>query len=76
MKKYSIEFSKVRNFPKFWLIEDRYTIIEQYRYWDDPTYGNGGGEFCGASRSVFKTNSREKAEKEMQKFIEFNGNEV
>ena len=34
-------------FRKAYLV---YDVVENYQYWDDPSYGNGGGDYRAATR--------------------------
>lgn len=38
-----------------------YDLMLKYRYWDDPIYGNGGGEWSDACKKVCTFNTLEEA---------------
>lgn len=63
-----IFFIRPRLVTKSWLFRYKspspsvvFDIYERYRYWDDPTYGNGGGEWCDLTRKIASYKNEEEA---------------
>lgn len=47
-------YEVVPAYQKRWFREGRvvYNLIRNYRYWDDPSYGNGGGDYRDAKQVI------------------------
>lgn len=33
----------------------KYQLVKHYKYWDDPSYGNGGGEYRDGARVLVES---------------------
>lgn len=47
--------------PWFRKVRLRYHVVESFKYWDDPSYGHGGGNWRDGERSVAAFDSKRSA---------------
>ena len=48
-------YEVIPEYKKSWFRKDGvivYKLIKNYQYWDDPSYGNGGGDYRDAQQLV------------------------
>lgn len=68
MPYYTISYEIFRPFWLLFLVQiGRYRIIKTGEYWDDPSYGNGGGSWEIGTWTVAKYFDFKKAQSELKK---------
>ena len=72
MSKYPIYTIKYQVYRPWWLLFlvqlDRYLIQKTDTYWDDPTYGNGGGSWEVGTWTIAKYFDFKKAQRTLDKY--------
>lgn len=56
-----------------WFSQPRvvYKVMEWYTYWDDPSYGNGGGAYRDAVRCVATCSEEQEALNLLETFLRY-----